>query len=139
MSENKHTVIRRAINNNGNKEPTFVLLSHDGVAQRQRSQELRAEGTLLSSQPLHQAGGRHGETAARVRIPAQVHGLLTRRERGAAPQVTQPRAAGGSAHARARAHARMKRRRKKSTTTFVSSTPTDTSPVDTSKGHYLNI
>lgn len=81
-------VSRTAINdkNNINTEPTLVALSHDSVTQRQSSEELAAERTLLSPQLLHQAGGWHEEASARERIPAQVHGLLAGREKGG----TQP-------------------------------------------------
>lgn len=56
---------------------TFLPLRHDGVTQRQSSEKLPAQWTLLSPESLHQAGSRHEEAAAGVRVPAEVHGLCT--------------------------------------------------------------
>lgn len=57
------------------KGTTILPLGHDGVTQGQRREELGANGTLPASELLHQARCRHEQTAARVGIPAQVHGL----------------------------------------------------------------
>lgn len=54
---------------------TIFPLGHDGVTQGQRSEELSADGTLPAPDLLHQERGRHEQATARVRIPAQVHGL----------------------------------------------------------------
>lgn len=57
------------------KGRTIFPLGHDGVTQRQRCEELSADGTLPAPDLLHQARGRHEQATARVQVPAQVHGL----------------------------------------------------------------
>lgn len=59
----------------GGKGSTIFPLGHDGVTQRQRCEELSADGTLPAPDLLHQARGRHEEATAGVWVPAQVHGL----------------------------------------------------------------
>lgn len=49
---------------------TILVLSHDSVAYCQCSKKLSADGTLLSSEYLHQAGSGHEQPPAGVWVPA---------------------------------------------------------------------
>lgn len=54
---------------------TVLPLCHDRVAQGQSPEELPAGWTLVSSELLHKALGRHVQASARERVPPQIHGL----------------------------------------------------------------